>query len=112
MRETRLDPTRSAERVYNNWSFSQCSRKPVNQEEGKGWCTQHTPSLVKAKREERARQWRREHAAKERGWALDALKDAIAEAALEWDAAVEGPAELVNAIKAYRELEAKPLEVR
>ena len=47
MRETRLDPTRCAERVYNNWSFSQCSRKPVNQEEGKGWCTQHTPSLVK-----------------------------------------------------------------
>lgn len=41
-----------------------CSRKAVNVEDGRGWCTQHTPSLVKARQDERSRKWQADWDAK------------------------------------------------
>lgn len=37
-----------------DWHRHQCTRKGVNQEEGKWFCKQHTPSIIKAKDDKRS----------------------------------------------------------
>ena len=53
---------RCSKRIFDSQSYQGhlCQRSAVNTEDGKPWCKQHTPSLVKAKNDEQAKKWREE----------------------------------------------------
>ena len=60
-----MDKKQCAERVWDNFHDYACSRSAKNQEDGKWWCTIHTPSRVKAKREAKSAMWKAERDARE-----------------------------------------------
>ena len=49
-------------------SFHQCLRRGINEEDGKLWCKQHTPSIVAAKDYERRQKWKKEGVISDARW--------------------------------------------
>lgn len=83
--------------------FRNCIRPAKNHEDGKDWCAQHTPSLVKARNAERSARWEAKFEAKmkarERADALSAARAAVVEAAKEYvDAAAHNSADRYDAM--------------
>ena len=80
------DPDKCAAAVSDGGSWPrwhQCRRKGVNTEAGHVWCRQHTPSLVKARDDERNGQWKREWDERDRMRKVASMKDAIAQVAID-----------------------------
>lgn len=58
----RLPPKqRCVKNVWKGFGSYQCRRAIKNVENGHGYCTQHTPSLIKAKNEEKHAKWHTEY---------------------------------------------------
>jgi hypothetical protein len=61
----------SGEGTYGAFHRHQCNRKIKVDRGGNGYCAQHDPVAVKAKQEEREKQWRSKWAAKSKEHAKD-----------------------------------------
>lgn len=105
-------PDRCHARVIHGtaWHAHQCSRKAVNIEydplvgpDGAfGWCTQHTPSLVKARRDKVTAEYYKKV---DRDHDLRQTERWLIMAVLEYNGS-DLPMALVNAVNAYRKVRA------
>ena len=59
--------------------YHQCHRRAVLTENNEGWCKQHAPSSVTARRKANKDRWKAERAVKEARWDREALAETILE---------------------------------
>ena len=85
--------------VYSAWLNHSCFRNAIVIEDGKPWCRQHAPSLVKARREAQDAKWAEENKASNERWQrIHAKETAVGHLST---ADLESPAFLAY-IKAWR----------
>lgn len=99
---TRRDSGRCHQMVWDQFHHHQCMRRSVVEEDGKRWCRQHLPSVVKARRDEVTRKYK---AKDDQRMLLHSTRDRLITAVLEAEQVLDAvPVEdLRQAIQAYKE---------
>ena len=90
-----------AEDVHDTYSvgFHLCRTTARNHEDGKDWCIQHTPSLVRERQEKRRERWDAESAKERTKWSRQAAEHAAL-------VGIANPAAVPNVIAALRDTRA------
>lgn len=103
------DATRCAETVMGDFHGHQCTRPAVVHRDGIGYCRQHDPEAVRAKREAQNAKWQAEWARNAAKRRIVSLRSALADAALAYVESYYAPerrAELTALATKVREAEA------
>lgn len=101
---------RCCESVYGDWHSHRCSRKGIVLREGKKYCKQHDPELVKEKDDRRNEKWNHERAVNQRKWHWQKNGEALWEELRDWITThPKKLSQIKDMIEKYEHKESEPL---